>query len=41
MAEVVPMHDLQNYMGHQDISTTAKFCRGVTNGVADRARSAG
>ena len=40
MAEVVPMHVLQKYMGRQDISTTAKFYLGVTDDVADRARSA-
>lgn len=40
MAAVVPMHVLQKYMGRQDISTTAKFYLGVTNDVADRARSA-
>lgn len=40
MAEGVPMHVLQTYMGHQDIGTTAKFYLGVTNDAADRARSA-
>lgn len=40
MADKVPMHVLQKYMGHQDIRTTAKYYLGVTSESADRARQA-
>jgi len=40
MADKIPMHVLQKYMGHQDISTTSKYYLGVTSESADRARQA-
>ena len=40
MADVVPMHVLQKWLGHSDISVTAKFYLGHSDGYAERARVA-
>lgn len=40
MAEVVPMHVLQRWMGHQDIGTTARYYLGAEEEYAERARAA-
>ncbi len=40
MANHVPMHVLREWCGHSDISTTAGFYLGMTDGMADRAKAA-
>ncbi len=40
MAEVLPMHVLQRYMGHRDISTTAEFYLATQDHHAAKARAA-
>ncbi len=39
-AKAIPMHVLQRLMGHADITTTAKFYLGATEGYADQIRDA-
>ena len=40
MADVVPMHVLMKWMGHSDISVTAKYYLDVSDQHAETARSA-
>ena len=39
-AEFVPMHVLQKWMGHKDISTTVRYYLGVPDRYAEIARQA-
>jgi integrase len=40
MANHVPMHILKQWAGHADISTTASFYLGMTDGMTERAKAA-